>query len=220
MIPIYAVASGIYKYLTTGSGRSSQHIDIPSVEIHDIETAPEKRPRTLKHLIKANHVNHSILYHNLEFNNHMPHILGSAYLLGANVDQLQKIYDEESKELEEWKDSPAEITESDWRDYLGDPKYQRAYVDFFEDELALNYGYDWKKVMNEYMFNGKNPLINGIVAGCKLYTIRALETLLIHKHSGTSFDSSRIHLRTFKSAVGYGSIRHGCDRVQLHAQIH
>lgn len=49
-------------------------ISLPSVQIHDVETAAEKRPRTLKHLLKANHVNHAIIYHNLRFHNHTPHV--------------------------------------------------------------------------------------------------------------------------------------------------
>ena len=154
----------IYRYLTT-STYASQSIDLPSVEIHDVETAAEKRPRTLKHLLRANHVNHSIIYHDLIFHNHMPHLLGSAYLLGATVDQLQEIYDDESKQLEPWPASPAEITDSDWREYLGDKKYQRAYVDFFEDELALKFGYNWSKVIEEYLFSGDKPLVNGLIAG-------------------------------------------------------
>jgi len=47
---------------------------LPSVEIHDIETSAEKRPRTLKHLLKANHANYSIIYHDLRFHNHTPHV--------------------------------------------------------------------------------------------------------------------------------------------------
>ena len=43
-------------------------------------------------------------------------------------------------------------------------RYQRAYIDFFEDQLVLN-GYDWKKVLDEYLFKGRNPLINCIIAG-------------------------------------------------------
>jgi hypothetical protein len=160
--------SRVYKYLTTNTF-AAQSIDLPSVHIHDVETAPEKRPRTLKHLLRANHVNYSILYHNLEFDNHMPHLLGSAYILGANHDQLEKIYDVESKELEAWKDSPAEVTEDDWRNFLGDRRYQRAYVDFFEDELALKFGYDWRRVADEYLFSGKEPLINGIILGGRKY---------------------------------------------------
>jgi hypothetical protein len=95
----------------------------------------------------------------------MPHLLGSAYILGSNVDQLQAIYDEESRSLEPWPASPAEITDADWREYLGDKKYQRAYVDFFEDELALKFEYNWSKVVEEYLFNGDQPLINGLIAG-------------------------------------------------------
>jgi hypothetical protein len=55
-------------------GGSYPSIDLPSVEIHDVETAAEKRPRTLKHLLKANHANHSIIYHDLRFHNHTPHV--------------------------------------------------------------------------------------------------------------------------------------------------
>lgn len=164
MINLAPLVKSIQQYFTFTS-HTAQSIDLPPVETHDVETAPEKRPRTLKHLIRANHVNHSIIYHNLQYHNHMPHHLGSAYLFGADVDQLQNIYDQESKELEAWHDSPAEISESDWRDFLGDKRYQRAYVDFYEDELALKFGYDWKKVLDEYLFSGKQPLINGLIAG-------------------------------------------------------
>ncbi|KAH8162687.1 hypothetical protein CIB48_g5551 [Xylaria polymorpha] len=140
-------------------------IDLPPVEVHNVETAPEKRPRTLKHLLRANHVNHSILYYNLEFDNHMPHILSSAYLLGASDTQLHKIYDVEAQELEPWKPSPAEVTKDDWRAFLGDKRYQRAFVDFFEDSLVMRHNYDWKKTVNEYMFGGEEPLVNCLIVG-------------------------------------------------------
>lgn len=59
---------------TFGFGSKAPTVDIPSVEIHDVEEAADKRPRTLKHLIRANHVNHSIIYHNLQFHNHNAHV--------------------------------------------------------------------------------------------------------------------------------------------------
>ena len=52
-------------------------------------------------------------------------------------------------------------------------RYQRAYVDFFEDELALN-SYDWRKVLNEYLFQGEEPLISCMIAGrkvCSWYSV-------------------------------------------------
>ncbi|KAL8977479.1 MAG: hypothetical protein Q9205_006731 [Flavoplaca limonia] len=91
-------------------------------------------------------------------------ILGSAYLFNAEPEHLNNVYNEESKEQEPWKDSPGEVSTYDWRDYLGDPRYQRAYVDFFEDELVLN-GYDWRKVLTTYLFAGKEPLINNLISG-------------------------------------------------------
>ncbi|TDZ32604.1 Questin oxidase [Colletotrichum spinosum] len=164
------MASNILSYVPivnrfVSDDNEAQAIDIPPVPVHNVETDPDKRARSLKHLLRANHVNHSILYHKLMFHNHAPHILGSAYLLGATDKQLHEIYEAEAKELEPWSASPAEVTEDDWRDFLGDKRYQRAYVDFFEDALALHCGYDWKKVVKQYMFEGREPLINGLIGG-------------------------------------------------------
>ncbi|TVY41738.1 Questin oxidase [Lachnellula occidentalis] len=196
MIAWVPLVNRIHRYWTSSNNYAALSIDLPSVEIHDVETAPEKRPRTLKHLIKANHVNHSVIYHELQFHNHMPHHLGSAYLFGANASQLQKIYDKESKELEEWEDSPAEVTDSDWRDFLGDKKYQRAYVDFYEDELALKFNYDWKKVADEYLFSGKEPLINGVIGG--------LGHPLIHLAYAYELSSKEIGIEALAmTSVGY-----------------
>ncbi|KAK1833808.1 cell cycle checkpoint protein RAD17 [Podospora conica] len=163
-------------------------IDIPPVPVHNIETAPEKRPRTLKHLIKANHVNHSIIYHNLQFDNHTPHILCSAYWFGAEPHQLYHIYEVESKELDPWVPSPSEVLQEDWRDFLGDKRYQRAYVDFFEDALAMKHNYNWKKVIEEYMFGGAEPLVNGLVGG--------LGHPLIHLAFAYEFDNREIAMES------------------------
>jgi len=118
---------------------------------------------------------------------------------------MNKIYDEESKELEEWKDSPAEVTDKDWREFLGDKRYQRAFVDFFEDELALKYDYDWKEVVNEYLYSGKEPLINGLIGG------------LGHRmHMGGRVDAGPYNrgadVPTFHSLVPTGEIANAEDR--------
>ncbi|KAH9873475.1 hypothetical protein IAQ61_004098 [Plenodomus lingam] len=139
-------------------------VTIPSVEIHDIETSAEKRPRTLKHLLKANHANYSIIYHNLRFHNHTPHILGSAYLLGATAEQLNEIYEKEAEGLEPWSDAPGEITTADWREYLGRREYQRAFIDFFEDQL-VNRKYNLSALLDEFLLGGKEPLINTLISG-------------------------------------------------------
>ncbi|KAF2277509.1 uncharacterized protein EI97DRAFT_375261 [Westerdykella ornata] len=139
-------------------------VKLASVPIHDVETSADRRARSLKHLLKANHANHSILYNQLRFHNHAPHLLGSAYLLGASHEELHDIYEKEAEELEPWSDSPGEISKDDWRGFLGKREYQRAFVDFFEDQLVAK-RYDWKLLLDEYLFQGREPLINGIIAG-------------------------------------------------------
>lgn len=149
----------------TGIGSGSRSINLPSVDVDQVETNPDKRARCLKHLIKANHVNYSVVYHNLQFDNHNPHILASAYFLGANDIQLNEIYEKEIKELEPWKSSPAEVTDLDWQDFLGDRRYQRAYLDYFEDKLVMNYSYAWKKEVEHFLFHAETPLLHGLISG-------------------------------------------------------
>lgn len=160
--------SGFLSYLTESlglSGSKPQSIDVPPVEVHHVETSPDRRARCLKHLLKANHANYAIVYHNLQYDNHNSHILSAAYLLGANVKQLHEIYDKQIVELEPWRPSPAEVTEDDWEDFLGDKEYQRAYIDFFEDNLAMRFDYKWREVVNHFLFTGENPLIHGLIGG-------------------------------------------------------
>lgn len=45
-------------------------------------------------------------------------------------------------------------------------RYQRAFVDFFEDQL-VQYSYDWKKMLDDYLFSGDQPLFNNFIAGRK-----------------------------------------------------
>ncbi|KAH0564938.1 hypothetical protein GP486_001677 [Trichoglossum hirsutum] len=139
-------------------------IDIPPVKDCDIDNSPEKRTRTLGRLVRANHANHSIASKRLTGHNDLPLVLSSAYFLGAESEHLNNLYDEKSSELDSWQDSPGEVSRHDWRDYLGDRRYQRAFIDYFEDEL-VRFGYDWKKVLAEYLLKGREPLIHGLVSG-------------------------------------------------------
>ena len=44
-------------------------------------------------------------------------------------------------------------------------RYQKAFVDFFEDEL-VRFNYDWKEVVAEYLFSGGEPVFNALIADC------------------------------------------------------
>lgn len=120
-----------------------QTIDLSPVKVHNIDYVQEKPARALKHLLKLNHANYAILYNHRKFHNHAPHVsapfmgqyglhlfprvnglipsqlLSAAYLQGADADDLTRLHENESKLLDAWVDSPAEITTDDWRDHLG-----------------------------------------------------------------------------------------------------
>jgi hypothetical protein len=47
-------------------------------------------------------------------------------------------------------------------------RYQRAFIDFFEDQLVST-RYNLDELLDEYLLGGKEPLINGLIAG-RTYT--------------------------------------------------
>ena len=93
--------------------------------------------------------------------------------MSGPADHLNEIYEDASTNEghEHWKDSPGEIALHDYRDFLGRKDYQRAWVDFFEDQL-VHHGYDWKDVVRTFLFetgskSSPNPLpiFNTLTAG-------------------------------------------------------
>ncbi|RMZ86776.1 hypothetical protein DV736_g5993, partial [Chaetothyriales sp. CBS 134916] len=128
-------------------------VQINAVPVRDIESLPDQPSRRLKHLLRLNHVKHAVLYNNLMFHNHTPHVLGSAYFLNVSANQLDTIYDDavNRNNLEPWQPSPNKIAFSDYRDYLGKGQYQRAWIDFFEDQ-NINHEYQWQRVVAYFLF--------------------------------------------------------------------
>lgn len=184
---------------------------IPPVEVVRIEDSPVKRDRALTHLLKLNHHTHSVLYkgyRGFPFHNHVPHLLGSAYLFGADDKQLHDLYEREDAEIDPWKDSPGEVTGGDWRRYLGDENYQRAFLDFFEDELVRE-GYDWKKVLMGYMLDGEGPLLNSLISG--------LAHPLIHFGYAIELNSREVAMEALTLAATSRGFLHKYIETDLHS---
>lgn len=101
-------------------------------------------------LLRANHSNYQVKFNDRKFHNHLSHILGAAYYLGASPQQLLSIYEEDIKELVEWKeDSPEELSMDTYPKYLGDVRYERGFFDLFQEEVTDVASFDWKAVANE-----------------------------------------------------------------------
>ncbi|KAK6336353.1 hypothetical protein TWF696_001914 [Orbilia brochopaga] len=153
------------------SSASTGHKDqiIPPVDKVQADS-DDPRHRRLIQLLRLNHHEHSIYYHDLQYHNHLAYILVSAYMFGASVDHLNDIYDKESKELEQWQDSPEEIDPDNWRAHLGAKQYQRAYVNFFEEETIKGNSTVWSFLTDKYIPDKSvgyrdNQLLHGLVEG-------------------------------------------------------
>ncbi|OQE37328.1 hypothetical protein PENCOP_c010G02443 [Penicillium coprophilum] len=173
------------------SSSPTQAIDLPPVDVHETEAAQDKPARALKHLLKLNHVENS-LFDRQNFPNQLMHLLSSSFLQGADADTLGRLYEKEVSNLVKWKESPAEITTLDWRGHLGCRGYDRAFVDFFEDEM-VNLNYDWKEVVAEYLFTGKEPMFDSIMA--------SLGLPLIHLAYAVEMDSREVAMEALGLAA-------------------
>ncbi|KAB8078313.1 hypothetical protein BDV29DRAFT_152842 [Aspergillus leporis] len=148
---------------------STKNVDLTPVPSFNLGSLPDERSKTLQSLLQQNHQDHAVLLDpRLIFHNHMPHMLGSAYLLGFPPDKLVKMYQNEALRLKglDSRFIRTGITGDNWRDFLGKKKYTAAYTDFFDQEVSNNHG-DWKKVVNEYLLSSPQPLIHGFVGGRK-----------------------------------------------------
>ena len=82
------------------SGGNNATIAVDPVEVHDVEIRSDKRSRTLKHLLRLNHVNNSIIYHDLEFHNHMAHV---RFFHSLNNESILVFFFKGGKELDVWE---------------------------------------------------------------------------------------------------------------------
>ncbi|VUC27462.1 unnamed protein product [Clonostachys rosea] len=155
----------------------------PIYRLGELEDDPAK---TLAKLLKANHDSNAALRNpRLIFHNHVPHALGSSYLLGADSTKLEEIYAAEKPNLCDITTDLVRhvITRDNWRDFLGQKKYTAAYVDYFDTEIEKANG-DWKKVVVDHLYSGTQPLVNSFCGG--------LGHPFIHLAYGYEFDSKEV----------------------------
>ncbi|KAJ5376640.1 hypothetical protein N7509_013526 [Penicillium cosmopolitanum] len=136
--------------------------------VYDVTKSKDERRQTLHELLIKGHDSMAPLREpKLILHSHLPHLLGSGYILGASSKQLKELYEHEIKTLVRVDDTSVRgnsISKNEWRKFLGQKSYTVAYVDFFDSEVKMNNG-DWKAVLQQYLFSGAEPLVNGLVGG-------------------------------------------------------
>jgi hypothetical protein len=89
--------------------------------------------------------------------------------LGADEAQLKAIAKSEGQALRPVQEVAIQesLNAGNWRQHFGQKEYTLAFTKFFDDEIAKAGG-DWRSVVQEHLFSGKEPLVNGMCGGRKL----------------------------------------------------
>lgn len=118
---------------------------------------PQSRAK-LSQLLRANHLFYATLWNNRRFHNHNVHALSSAYFLGADSTTLYNMYESLSERLAKWEeDSPAEVTDEDWFELVGNKAYERGFHDYFDEKITDSLSFDWRKIVREFVVNPEGP---------------------------------------------------------------
>ncbi|GJE99831.1 hypothetical protein PsYK624_161040 [Phanerochaete sordida] len=143
--------------------------------------------------LKDNHKRFHIFFNERGFHNHCSHHLLAIYAMGASPEVIRAAYETHvayqrpafpSTETTEAKDSVI-ITESNWKDYLGDERYYQAYVAFFSRLLLSGMDNALQSVMHDYVFSTNANLVPG-KSGKKPLMLSRFHTAVLHPliHAG------------------------------------
>jgi hypothetical protein len=96
---------------------------------------PEPTP-LVAGLLAKNNEQHDIFLGKSHFHNHFPHTLLSQFALGAPEPRLKKEWDNEDYLTPLGEKQNSEITDGNWKEFIGIDKYYHNYRDFFNAQIA------------------------------------------------------------------------------------
>ncbi|ROV90794.1 hypothetical protein VMCG_09387 [Cytospora schulzeri] len=115
-------------------------------------------------LLTKNHVI-SALMQDEDRQNEVPLSLTTVLLMAGSPAQLKAVYEHKVTSLKPWAISPGRITAmEDQQRHLGDPRYQRAYMDYF----SMRHGHfkgNFKALLGTELTCGPSPLMYGLFGG-------------------------------------------------------
>ncbi|KAK0625331.1 hypothetical protein B0T17DRAFT_270311 [Bombardia bombarda] len=115
-------------------------------------------------LLAKTHVEHALLQPDGRHND-IPMALVTLLSIDGSPIQLQAVYESEKTGLGSWRPSPESITdEAGKTQFLGDVRFQRAYMTYFSMENGRFMG-NSKALAMSHLLTGPKPLIYGLFGG-------------------------------------------------------
>src|SRR5436305_2109116 len=111
---------------------------LASLNINKSSLSPLKPPSPtplVAELIERNNKEHDIFFGKDHYHNHFPHTLLSQFALGAPESRLKKEWELESYLKPLGEKQSTEITDDNWKDYIGIANFYHNYLDYFKDKI-------------------------------------------------------------------------------------
>ncbi|KZT42073.1 hypothetical protein SISSUDRAFT_1058938 [Sistotremastrum suecicum HHB10207 ss-3] len=121
------------------------------------------------------------------YHNHLTHHLYAAYSLGAPPSVIREAYHYHAKYQRKAFTSPADITDKNWKDHLGDENYYDAYLKFFYDAVK---SLGISGALEKYVFSAEaNWIASGNKPGPQMLSriVAGLLHPMIHVGHGAEF---------------------------------
>ena len=145
----------------------------------------------VKELLEKNDREHDIFFGKDHFHNHFPHTLLSQFALGAPEKRLKKEWEIEDylKPLPEKQ--PTEVTDNNWKEFIGIDKYYPNYLQYFKEKIAqdgvgktvVKYALD-ETLLPSFVSGAVHPLIHtgfGLEFGQDAVVAEGLSEGCVHK---------------------------------------
>ena len=98
-------------------------------------TPPPPSPLVIE-LLEKNNKEHDIYFGKNHFHNHFPHALLSQFGLGAPESRLKQEWEIENYLSPLGEKQSTEITDENWKEYIGVDKFYPNYLDYFKGKIA------------------------------------------------------------------------------------
>jgi len=146
----------------------------------------------VRELLEKNDTEHDIYFGKEHFHNHFPHTLLSQFGLGAPESRLKKEWEIESFNPIPKKQS-TEISDENWKDYIGVDKFYPNYLEFFKKQISKNgatntvltYALD-PTALPSFVSGAVHPLIHtgfGVEFGVNDVVAEGLAEMCVHSPS-------------------------------------
>ncbi|KAH8929981.1 hypothetical protein BT69DRAFT_1315351 [Atractiella rhizophila] len=138
-------------------------VSLPSTGILLLPGRSRESAGMTRVVLQENHIRFHIFFNDEGFHNHTAHHILASYSMGAKAELIKDIYDLHEPIMKAMLPlQPIEVTEQNWKDFLGDETFYPNFLAFFTAQIAT---YGAVAVLEKYLSDSAGQLLARSVSG-------------------------------------------------------